>query len=66
MLSSSGLGLLLLMPAAWGHGGHLAQLGVVEGELMGCTFFLNSNFFISGFLSMIKAGDKLLLDSAGE
>ena len=54
------------MPAAGGHGGHLAQLGVVEGELLGCKFFLNSNFLFSGLLAMVKAGDKLLLDSAGE
>ena len=65
MLSSSGLGLLLLMPAAGGHGGHLAQLGVVEGELLGCKFFLNSNILFSGFLTMVTAGGKLL-DSAGE
>ena len=65
LLSSSDLGLLLLLPAAGGHGGHLAQLGVVEGELMGCAFLLTSNFLISGCLSMVDAGDKLLLDSAG-
>ena len=65
LLSSSDLGLLLLLPAAGGHGGHLAQLGVVEGELMGCVFLPTSNFLLSGCLSVVDVGDKLLLDSAG-